>query len=85
MLVMPATVDEKRDVEQRLGTRKVIHVHQQKVRAGVPACIVRTYKGSSHYREVRIDGPSTMVHSLEPDRCGARLWIETDSPVFGIS
>lgn len=57
--------------------KATIHVHQQNMRTGAPAIIVRTYKGSRHYRRVEIDGPCTMVQSATPDHCGARVWIET--------
>lgn len=63
--------------------KKVIHVHQQLLRQGLPAIIVRTYKGSEHYSRVEINGPSTMVHSPTPDHCGARVWIETNADVSG--
>lgn len=64
--------------------KKIIHVHQQLIKKGEPAIIVRTYKGSEHYSKVEILGPSVMVHSPEPDRCGARVWIETESEVVGV-
>jgi len=57
----------------------VIHVHQQKMRKGEAAIIVRTYKGSTHYREVRLNGPWRIIQRDEPDRCGARIVIETDT------
>lgn len=63
--------------------KKIIHVHQQKIRKGEPAVIVRTYKGSQHFSKVEILGPSVMIHSAEPDRCGARVWIETEAEVIG--
>ncbi len=63
--------------------KKIIHVHQQKIKKGEPAIIVRTYKGSTHYTSVEILGPSTMIHSPHPDRCGARVWIETEAEVVG--
>lgn len=59
--------------------KATIHVHQWKMRKGEPAIIVRTYKGSTHHRSVRIDGPATVVQSSTPDRCGARVWIEADT------
>lgn len=64
--------------------RKTIHVHQQKIKKNEPAIIVRTYKGSTHYREVQILGPATMIHSDEPDSCGARVVLLTDAEVVGI-
>jgi hypothetical protein len=62
--------------------KKTIHVHQQNIRKGLDSIIVRTYKGSTHHRVVDIDGPSRIVHSDTPDSCGARVWIETTSPVI---
>ena len=61
--------------------KHTIHVHQQKIRRGEPAIIDRTYKGSTHWKKVRIDGPCTIVHYDTPDRCGARVWIETEADV----
>ncbi len=59
--------------------KSTIHVHQQLLRKGEPAIIVRTYKGSKHYSKVEVSGPSTIIHSEEPDRCGARVWITSNS------
>ena len=59
--------------------KAVLHVHQQKMRRDEPAIIVRTHKGSTHHRAVEIDGPARLVQSPTPDRCGARVWIETDT------
>lgn len=63
--------------------KSIIHVHQQKIKKGEPSIIVRTYRGSKHYSEVKINGPSKIIHSRTPDKCGARVWIETDSEVIG--
>jgi hypothetical protein len=66
--------------------RSVIHVHQQEVRKRDPqqhpAIIVRNYKGSTHHTDVTIIGPSRIIHSNTADRCGARVWSETDSEVI---
>lgn len=59
--------------------KAIIHVHQAKMRKGEPAIIIRTYKGSTHHREVSCDGPMRIVQSDVPDRCGARVVIETDT------
>lgn len=65
---------------------KTIHVHQAEVRKrdpeNHPAIIVRTHRRSTHHQEVQILGPSTLVHSVVPDSCGARVWIATKSPVL---
>lgn len=60
-----------------MAIKKTIHIHQALMRKGLPAIIVRTYRGSKHYKKVEILGPSTIIHADEPDRCGARCWIET--------
>lgn len=60
-------------------SRAIIHVHQQRIKQGLPAIIVRTWRGSKHYSEVEVDGPMKIVHSATPDSCGARVWIEVDS------
>lgn len=62
--------------------KHVIHVHQQKIKKNEPAIIDRTYKGSTHHRRVTVQGPCTIVHSETPDRCGARVWIETEAEVI---
>lgn len=59
--------------------KAIVHVHQQRIRKGEPALIVRTYRGSQHFSRVEINSPAVLVHSPEPDSCGARVWIETDS------
>ena len=55
--------------------RAILHVHQQRIKKGLPALIVRTYKGSKHFSEIEINGPSKLIHSANPDSCGARVWI----------
>ena len=64
--------------------KHVLHVHQQKIKKNEPAIIDRTYKASTHHRRVFIDGPCILVQSDTPDRCGARVWIETQSEVIPI-
>ena len=61
--------------------KHVIHVHQQKIKKGEPAIIHRTYKGSTHHRWLVIEGPCVIVQADTPDRCGARIWIETEGNV----
>ena len=65
--------------------KAIIHVHQQAIRRGDPAIIVRTYKGSTHHREVAVNGPMRIVQSETPDHCGARVWIETDTKFLEIA
>lgn len=64
--------------------KRIIHVHQQKVRASEPAVIVRTYKGSQHFAEAEVTGPCKVIHDYQnPLSCGAKVWIETTDPVIG--
>lgn len=65
-----------------------IHVNQLRIRSnlkhneGVPVLTIKTSKSNTYAHEVEIEGPSKIVY--RPDRplsCGARVWIETDSPV----
>jgi hypothetical protein len=65
------------------GAKAIIHVHQQKVKKGEPAVIVRRRGKSRHFTRVEINGPSVMVHSPIADSCGARVWIETKAEVVG--
>jgi hypothetical protein len=55
--------------------RAVVHIHQQLIRKGEPAVIIRTYKGSEHASHVRITGPIDLIQTAEPDSCGARVAI----------
>ena len=63
----------------------VIHVHQQKIRKGEAAIIVRTYKGSTHHKEVTLTGPWKIVQTDEPDKCGARVTIITDTDYIQVN
>jgi hypothetical protein len=64
--------------------KHIIHVHQQNIKKGISAIIDRTYKGSKHQRKLSIVCPNcnsiaaTVVQSDQPDRCGARVWIEAE-------
>jgi hypothetical protein len=59
--------------------KAILHVPQQAIKKGEPALIVRSYKNSQHFSRIEVNGPSVLVHSAEPDRCGARVWIEADT------
>jgi hypothetical protein len=62
--------------------KTTIHVHQQlakKKNPGEhPAIIIRTYKKSTHHRSVKLSGEVTIVHTQEPDSCGATIVINCD-------
>lgn len=68
--------------------KSIIHVNQhvivrnRKTGSNEPPLIVRTYKGVQHAHEIEIHGPSRLVNRPhKPLACGARVWIETLSPV----
>jgi len=65
-----------------------IHVNQHVIRRNhatgerEPVLTVKTYKSNTYCHAVNIDGPSTVIYSPDkPLECGARVWIETESPV----
>jgi hypothetical protein len=67
---------------------KRIHVNQHVIRANRrdgrndAPITVKTYNTNVRAHRVRIDGPSELVYSPEkPLSCGARLWVQTESPV----
>jgi hypothetical protein len=68
--------------------KTIIHVNQHEVKANVkngtanPVLTVKTYKNNTYAHEVKINGDSKVVYSPnKPLSCGARVWIETKSPV----
>jgi hypothetical protein len=47
-----------------------------------PPVAIKTYKDSVYVREVAINGPCKLVYRPDkPLKCGATLWIETESEV----
>lgn len=67
---------------------KRIHVNQHIIRANSrsgrsdPPISVKTYRENIRADRVMIDGPCEVVYRPDhPLSCGARLWIETRSPV----
>jgi hypothetical protein len=68
--------------------KTIIHVNQHAIRRNIkaetpePVLTVKTYKSNTYAHEVSIDGASKVVYSPhKPLGCGARVWIETESPV----
>jgi hypothetical protein len=60
------------------------HVIKQNHKTGArdPVLTVKTYKSNEYGHEVRIDGPCVIRYSPDsPLSCGARVWVETESPV----
>jgi hypothetical protein len=65
-----------------------IHVNQHVIRdnaktgASAPVLTVKSGVGNTYAHAVTILGPSRVVYSpCKPLSCGARVWIETTSPV----
>ncbi len=72
----------------RKGLIKRIHVNQHLIKKArkegldIPALTVQTSKGSIPARNVKINGPSELIQSLnKPLSCGARVWILTRAEV----
>jgi hypothetical protein len=68
--------------------KTIIHVNQHAIKRNIkastpePVLTVKTYKSNTYAHEVSIDGPSRIVYNpSKPLSCGARVWIETESPV----
>lgn len=68
--------------------KTIIHVNQHVIRDNYrngttdPVLTVKTYKTNEYAHEVEIGGPCRIVYRPDtPLSCGARVWIETDSPV----
>ena len=72
--------------------KTIVHVNQhvikknQKTGERNPVLTVKTYKTNVYAHEVVLKGDSKVVYSpYKPLSCGARVWIETQSPVDIIS
>lgn len=68
--------------------RKIIHVNQHVIRRNAktgerkPVLSVKTYNNNEYAHEVVVHGPCRIRYSPDkPLPCGARVWIETESPV----
>ena len=66
------------------GTIKRLHVHQQRLRQGLPALIVRTSNGSEsqYWTDVEVNGTTRLVQPGNALSCGAKAWIETYDEVI---
>jgi hypothetical protein len=65
-----------------------IHINQHKIRSNKkhgtnePVITVKRGKTNTYCHGVEIHGPSRVLYQPDcPLSCGARVWIETDSPV----
>ena len=69
--------------------KTIIHVNQHHIKHNSkfpndpkPVLTVKNYKSNTKVNKVVIHGPSWVVYSPDaPLACGARVWIETTSPV----
>lgn len=73
--------------------KKIIHVNQHKIRSNAknidddnePVITVKTYKSNDYAYEVHISGPAKIIYRpFNPLKCGAKVWIETESDVTWI-
>jgi len=68
--------------------KTIVHVNQHVIKSNRlnaennPVLTVKTYKSNTYAHEVVIHGPSRIIYRPDkPLSCGARVWIETESPV----
>ena len=68
--------------------KSIIHInkniiqHNAKHGKNLPVCRVQQGKKTRYCSEVSINGPSKLVYRPDnPLSCGAKLWIETESPI----
>lgn len=65
----------------------IIHVNRQHIAMNAkdggnrPVYTIKNMGQTTYAREVYIDGPSHLVYNGDQLSCGARAWIETDSPL----
>lgn len=71
-----------------MGIIKRIHVNQHNIRrnnkegTNDPCVTCKTSRGNFYGHEVEILGPSKVAYSpKKPLSCGARVWVETKSPI----
>lgn len=67
--------------------KSIIHVNRHFIAANTkdgknrPVYTIKNGKSVRYAREVIINGPSKMVYDGRQLSCGAKAWIETESPV----
>tara|TARA_R100001244_G_scaffold64855_1_gene53790 strand:+ start:5335 stop:5556 length:222 start_codon:yes stop_codon:yes gene_type:complete len=72
--------------------KKKIHVNQHNIKRNMknpeymlPVITIKTYKSNDYAYEVHIDGPAKIIYRPDkPLKCGAKVWIETESDVTWI-
>lgn len=67
--------------------KSIIHVNRHHIAANAkdgknrPVYTIKQGKRTIYAREVQINGPSKLVYNGNQLSCGARAWIETESPL----
>lgn len=67
--------------------KSIIHVNRQHIAKNAqdggnrPVYTIKQGGKTIYAREVIIDGPSKMVYNGKQLKCGARAWVETESPL----
>ncbi len=68
--------------------KNYVHINQHKIKhnhktgAREPVISIKNKRANTYAHEAKILGPSKIVYSPDkPLRCGARVWIETESEV----
>lgn len=64
-----------------MAITKRIHINQHRLRQGLPAVTIQSYKGPQYARRVRVEGVTEVIHAEKPLSCGARCWVETKGDV----
>lgn len=65
--------------------KKIIHVNRQHIAMNAkdggnrPVYTIKLGKKTVYAREVKINGPSTLIYNGKQLSCGARAWIETEA------
>lgn len=55
-----------------------VHINQHRIRSGEDPIIVRTSRGVTYHKRIKLKGPAEVIWSPDkPLSCGAKVWIET--------
>lgn len=80
-LLLKMSTQGARQTIKRIHVDKHIVAANRKHGRNDPAITVQTSKGSQKCYAVDIQGPSEVIQSETPLKCGARVWIETKAEV----
>jgi hypothetical protein len=82
IIAVPEVYEEGRWRVLAGGAKATIHVHQQKIKKGEAAIIVRRRGKSVHCSAIQVSGLTRFVQTPEPDSCGARVTAVTWDDVY---